>query len=259
MTMPPRSNRAGAGGPGPRRYTRPEVDLVALAQVSGRITGLTPLLRDPDRRAVEVDGAFAVSLHGETVILAGLKVGRVVAGPELVEAVRRDLEKRAWEAGLGLLAARGRTRREVERALARTYPDETVQRVLERLAGGGWLDDADYARRYVESRRDLGERRLVQDLTRRGVAREVSLAAVRETLGDVDAVANAREAAEHRLQHMTGADRQTAQRRLAGYLSRRGYGFETITAALGPLLKGLPSAPRSRKAGGLRRDGTEED
>ncbi len=256
--MPPRSNRARANGPGPRRQTRPELDLVALAQIAGRITGLTPLLRDPDRRAVEVDGAFAVSLHVETVVLAGLKVGRAVEGPVLVQAVVRDLEKRAWDAALGLLAARGRSRHEVERALARTYPGETVERVLERLTGGGWLDDADYARRYVESHRDLGERRLVQDLARRGVARETALAAVRETLGDVDAVAGAREAAAHRLQHMRDVDRQTAHRRLAGFLSRRGYSFETIAAALGPLLKDLPPAPHPRRAG-LWRPGAEED
>jgi len=257
--MEARNNTAGAGRPGPRRYTKAAVDLEALRHVSGQVTGLTPLKRDPDRRAVEVDGSFAVSLHLETVVLAGLKVGRVVDGLALVQAVLRDLHKQTWDAALGLLAARARTSREVERALSRSYPAETVQQVLERLAAGGWLDDADLAHRYVQTHQDLGERRLLQDLTRRGVAREVALSAIRDGLSQVDATEIAREAAAQRLAHMPNVDRPTAQRRLAGYLSRRGYGFETIAAALGPLLKDLPAAPFRRMGSGMRGAGAEED
>lgn len=246
------SKRSGAGSARPRsRNTAPDLEL--LAQLSGRITAMEPQQHDPKRRSIFIDGEFALGLHEETIILAKLKVGREVNGPQLVEALRRDEAKRAWDDALVMLGAAPRSRREVERKLARRYPPEVVQAVVERLAGGGWLDDAEFARGYVRAHGEFGERRLLQELARRGVAREVAQETVRSALGEVDATGQAREAAAQRLRRMAGVDRETAQRRLAGFLARRGYGFETISRALGPLLEELPHAPRPERRSSMGR------
>lgn len=237
------SKPAGAGRRGgPRRREKP--DLESLGQLSGRITALEPQAHDPKRRSVYIDGAYVLGLHEETIILARLKVGLQVDGPRLAEALRRDEAKRAWDDALTMLAATGHTQREVERRLERRYPAEVAQQVVDRLVGGGWLNDAEYARSYIRSHSDCGERKLLADLVRKGVAREVALVAVQEALGAVDATAQAREAAAARLQRISGVDRETARRRLSGYLLRRGYGFDVISRALEPLLQDLPAPPR---------------
>lgn len=247
--MVARSNSAGARFGGPRVRVKKAPDLEALAQLSGRITALEPQQKDPKRRSVFVDGEFVLGLHEETIILAKLKVGQQVDGPKLAEAVRRDEAKRAWDGALVYLGAAPRSRRDVERKLALRYPPEVVEGVIERLARGGWLDDAEFAAAYVRSRSEYGERRLLGDLARRGVAREVAARVVGEMLGAVDAVAQAREAVAGRLARMDGVDRETAQRRLTGFLARRGYGFDVISRALEPLLEGLPRAERARRWG----------
>ncbi|HYF91195.1 MAG TPA: regulatory protein RecX [Symbiobacteriaceae bacterium] len=243
------SNWAGARFGGPRVRARTAPDLEALAQLSGRITAIEPQQKDPKRRSVFVDGEFVLGLHEETIILAKLKVGQQVDGPKLAEAVRRDEAKRAWDGALGYLGAAPRSRRDVERKLARRYPPEVVSGVIERLEGGGWLDDAEFAAAYVRSRSEYGERRLLGDLARKGVAREVAARVVRELLGTVDAVIQAREAAAGRLSRMPGTDRATAQRRLTGFLARRGYDFATISRALEPLLAGLPRVEKPARWG----------
>jgi len=253
------SNTPGARFGGPRRRTQ-KVDLEALAQLSGKITAMEAQQKDPKRRSVFVDGEFALGLHEETVILAKLRVGQVVDGPTLVEAVKRDEAKRAWDDALVYLGAQARARKEVERKLARKYPAEVATQVVERLAGGGWLDDAEFARIYVRSHPEHGQRRLAVDLARRGVDRAIAATAVQELVGKQDAVAQAREAAASRLSRMTGVDRETAQRRLSGFLARRGYDFEAISGALAPLLQDLPRAPRpAPKRTGLSRWGRRQE
>jgi regulatory protein len=243
------SKSAGArfGGPRVRKSgaRREKPDLEGLAQLSGKITALEEQQHDPKRRSVYVDGQFVLGLHAETIILAGLKVGKVVDGPQLVQALKKDEAKRAWDDALVMLGAAPRTRREVTQRLSRRYDEELVAGVVERLVNGNWLDDAEYARAYVRSHGEHGERRLLLDLARKGVAREIGARAIQEELGQVDATAQAREAAAARLARMAGVDRDTAQRRLVGFLARRGYDFETISRALAPLLAELPRAPRS--------------
>ncbi|HWI64743.1 MAG TPA: regulatory protein RecX [Symbiobacteriaceae bacterium] len=224
-------------------------DLEALAQLSGKITAMEQQQKDPKRRSIFVDGEFVLGLHEETVILAKLRVGQTVDGTKLVEVLRRDEAKRAWDDALGFLSACARSRREVERKLARRYPPEVAAGVVERLANGGWLDDAEFAAVYVRSHAAYGERRLLTDLARKGVARETAARVVKELVGAVDAVEQAREAAQARFARMAGADRDTAQRRLSGFLARRGYDFETISRALAPLLADLPRVRKTRTWG----------
>lgn len=249
----------GTGSAGPRRRKGAErrpVDPEALRAVSGRITALEEQ-RNPERRSLYVDGEFVLGLHLETILRCRLKVGQMVEGEMLWQAYALDLEKQAWDAGLRLLAAAPRTRRELARRLGRTYPPETARRVVERLAEAGWLDDRAFAASYVRAHPDFGARRLLADLARKGVDRAVAAAVVEEERGESEAVEQARAVAAARLKRMGQVDRVTAGRRLAGFLGRRGFGPETLRAALEPLLRDLPApAARGRSASGLARSHT---
>lgn len=239
------SKRTGAGktGPLPSGGGRPPtVDLAALAMIEGRITGLEEQ-KDPQRRSLLVDGRFALGLDLETVFRCGFKVGQPVDGAALLKAYRIDQSKRAWDGALTLLAASPRTVNELGRRLGRTYAPEVVDEVIHRLLAGGWLDDRAYAESYIRFKREYGSRRLLADLIRKGIAREVASAAVQEALGAVNALEQAREVAARRLAKLGGVDRQTAWRRLMSYLARRGFGPEVISRALEPLLRDLPEGP----------------
>lgn len=250
--MSERGRDGSAGARRGRRAARRQVDPEALRQIAGRITAIAEQ-RDPERRSVFVDGEFVLGLSLETILRCGLKVGLPVDGETLLAAYGMDLERQAWEAGLRLLAAAPRTRREVALRLGRRYPPETVERVLERLTAAGWLDDRAYAVGYVRSHPDYGSRRLLADLIRKGVDRETAAAAVASERGAEEAVEHARAVAEARLRRMTGVDRTTAARRLAGYLARRGFGPEAVRAAVQPLVAGLPDQAPARRTRGLQR------
>src|SRR4051812_28144084 len=72
--------------------------------------------------------------------------------PSTSESSRRDEQARAL--CLRLLTARSRTRAELADQLAkRGYPDDVSNRILDRLAAVGLVDDVDFAEQWVQSRR----------------------------------------------------------------------------------------------------------
>ncbi|OBA72228.1 recombination regulator RecX [Mycobacterium sp. 1554424.7] len=136
-------------------------------------------------------------------------------------------EEQARALCLRLLTARSRTRAELSGQLSkRGYPDDVAERVLDRLADVGLVDDADFAEQWVESRRaraGKSRRALAAELRTKGVDNEVITA----VLGGIDAGAE-RDRAEQlvraKLRRETlRDDDERVSRRLVGMLARRGY------------------------------------
>lgn len=107
--------------------------------------------------------------------------------------------------------------------------------VLDRLAEAGLIDDADFARQWVQQRHGFsgkGRRALEQELRRKGVSQEDSAAAL-ETVTADDEYERATELVRRKLRSLpTGLDREKAIRRLVGMLARRGYGHSVAYAVV---------------------------
>ena len=97
-----------------------------------------------------------------------------------------DPESVARKILLDQLTGRARTRHELAAKLAaKGVPDEIAGRLLDRFTEVGLIDDAAFARLWVESRQSgkgLARRALAAELRRKGVADEV----VREVLDDLE-------------------------------------------------------------------------
>ncbi len=141
---------------------------------------------------------------------------------------------------LDSLTGQARTRKELADKLAkREVPDEVAAELLDRFTEVGLIDDASYARQWVESRhrsRGLAPRALAQELRRKGVGDDEAKAAL-EQIGDDDQRVAARALVDKKLRSMRGLDPQVATRRLAGLLARKGYSaglaFSVVREALG--------------------------
>ncbi|MFM8515148.1 MAG: regulatory protein RecX [Actinomycetota bacterium] len=132
-----------------------------------------------------------------------------------------------------------RTRSELARDLARRgVPDEVSTSVLDGLQECGLIDDDQFAHLWVESRhrgRGLARGALRRELADRGVSPEIVSAAL-EQIDSESEITRAHVLAERRLRTMTGCDRPTRQRRLSGYLARRGYSGSVIATVLSDVL-----------------------
>jgi regulatory protein len=120
----------------------------------------------------------------------------------------------------------------------RGIPDDVAENVLGRFTGAGLIDDAAFARAWVDSRhhgRGLSSRALTAELRQRGVDEDQIREAVDE-LGPDAEVETARRLVERKLAATLGQAPEARVRRLAGMLARKGYppglAFRVIREAL---------------------------
>ena len=137
-----------------------------------------------------------------------------------------DPEAAALEICLRLLTAAPRTRAQLDQALRRRgMAQSAADAALDRLAGAGLIDDAAFARAWVDTRhrgRGLARRALTAELRQRGVDEGDVRAAVAD-LGPEQEAASARRLVEAKLAATRSRPLATRMRRLTGLLARKGY------------------------------------
>jgi regulatory protein len=154
------------------------------------------------------------------------KAPKASTTPETAGTQTGDPEAQARQICLHLLTIAPRTRAQLAQALHRRgVPDQAAEAVLSRFADVGLIDDAAFARAWVESRhysRGLSRRSLSAELRRQGVQSEEIREAV-DTLDPELEAATARRLAEQKMAGTRGQPPEVRVRRAAGALARKGY------------------------------------
>ncbi|QGG43257.1 regulatory protein RecX [Aeromicrobium yanjiei] len=138
------------------------------------------------------------------------------------------------------LAVTARSRADLEQALAKKHvPAEVARAILDKFEDAGLVDDAEFARSWVQSRqrsKGLSSRVLAMELRRKGVDEEIA----REALDELDPAVEleaAHRLVQTKLRSMSALDDTTKIRRLTGLLARKGYSpqiaFDVVRQELG--------------------------
>ncbi len=191
-----------------------------------KITDIKQQVKNPERYSIYVDGKFCFGLSEAGLLASGIRVGNEYTSSELdalKDTARRD---KAYNQALGLIARRPRSVWEIETYLRRKEYDKGItEEVLQRLSSAGWLDDHDFARKWVDNRRLLkqtSKRRLQQELRAKRVSDEAIQGALSEDDTDervVLADLAKRKYAQTRYQDQT---------KLMQYLLRQGFNYEDV-------------------------------
>ena len=138
---------------------------------------VTRLEKRGRRVRVFLDGAYAFSLSPLVLGRTGLHCDRCLTDHEIEELKAEDIFQRALDAALNYLSYRPRTESELRRRLAgREVPKEVMEAVMGRVRELGLLDDAAFARLWVQDRERLSPRgtlALRHELRRKGVSAEL--------------------------------------------------------------------------------------
>ncbi|HET8521929.1 MAG TPA: RecX family transcriptional regulator [Thermomicrobiales bacterium] len=205
---------------------------------AGQITRLSPQTHDPDRLNVELDGEFAFGIGAELAEATGLAAGMNLTVEQVKELLARDQVGKAIEAAIRLLTRRPRSEREIRQRLRQKgFDAPAIDAAIARLEDWRYLDDADFARFWVENReshKPRGRRLLEQELRQKGIDRDL----ITETIdaAELDERAAALDLGRAKLRTYGGLDTMTTRRRLGSYLARRGYDFSVVRATLDQLL-----------------------
>jgi len=147
-------------------------------------------------------------------------------------------KRSTYERALDMLEARARGVAELRRLLIKKgEPEADVDEAIARLRAAGVLDDANFARQLTRSKAlgaGLSRRRIQQELSKRGVARDVSDEAIGQVFDEegVDEDASIERVARKKMRMLMKVDSQTRKRRLYAFLARRGYDADDILRVL---------------------------
>lgn len=180
---------------------------------------------------------------------------REVREPEPVAAAEAEAahgsggpERSANEQGVRLLARKALSSGELRRELLALGHDEVeTEAVIDEFITGLYLDDTGLARALTEGLRERkrASRAQVRAKLRERLLPDSAIDAALSDLDDDDEYELLRETAQGRARRLGGLDRQTAERRLLGYLARRGWSGERATRACREALDGLGGPSRS--------------
>jgi regulatory protein len=213
------------------------------------ITRIEPLRPRGLRVLVHLDDGEPFEVTLEALELSRLGVGDPLPPDARRHLLEADANVRVREAALSLLSHRARTRRELKTKLRQKgFGVERIDACLDRLEQRGLLDDEAVAAAFVRDRlrhRPRGKARLVSELRAKGVDAGTAHETIDQVFEDEGAsdVELASESAEGWIRRQGvalvaalagpgGPERDKARRRLHGYLSRRGFRGDALTAAM---------------------------
>lgn len=187
------------------------------------ITELSVQKKNQGRVNVYTDGHFLCGMELTTVIDNHLKVGQHIEIEQLSHIQFESEKQTAAEKAMTYAARCMKTERQVVNYLKdKGYMPEIVDYALAILKEYRYIDDAEYARTYLETSEGKGRNKIYYDLMQRGIARDI----IEETLCALseDVQIKACRAAAEKYVRGKVIDRKLTQKL---FTHLRGKGFDT--------------------------------
>ncbi len=190
-----------------------------------------------DRYNVFVDGKFAAAFSANILATSGLAAGDTIKPGQLEQFVERDAYSKVLTKAYDYLSRRPHSTGELRTKLKRKeYEPALIDETLEHLTELGYLNDAEFARRWIDSRgSSRGPALLRQELRQKQLPGEVIDQALSDDRSQRDEVAEAEDLARRRLERLGNEPWESVYAKLSGYLSRRGYPYGTVRQVLATL------------------------
>lgn len=195
------------------------------------ITAIKAQVKRPERISIFVDGAYSFSLSQTQLFDEKLRVGLEIDKERLADLQRVSDFGKAYERVLNYIMIRPRSTREVQDYCRRKQIDPAdCQRIINKLAKFGYINDKQFAKAWVESRRltkAMSERALKMELKRKGITDAIiSEVLTPESYSNDEALRKLIEKKQKLSRYK--ADPQ----KLMQYLARQGFGYDDIKTAM---------------------------
>jgi regulatory protein len=206
----------------------------------GVITSLEPQRRN-GRTNIFIDGEFVLGVQTPVIEDQGLRVGQEISEVELKAVTRDEERRRAINNAVKMLESRSRSRAEIlNRLNERGYQQDVIDAVLAQLQRAGLIDDEAFAKEWVGARsranEPVGKVRLKHELKLKGISPDLMETVLLEVDPNLEMDQAIRAARRHARPYSDVKGWMTERQRLIGYLQRRGYGWETTSAAIRQVL-----------------------
>ncbi len=195
-----------------------------------KITAIKQQVKRHDRYSIYGDGKYLFSFSEAELLASGVRIGQELDDSKLSTLKDKAVLDKAFDRALNLISHRMRSEWELREYLKRKNYDEGVQEAVTiRLENRGYINDSEFAQRWVETRRLLkptSKRRLIQELRQKRITDDI----IQQTLeaDETDELEVLRDLIERkRKQTIYQNDLKLMQ-----YLARQGFSYDDIKIAL---------------------------
>lgn len=195
-----------------------------------KVTKIEAQVKQKGRYSIFVDDKFAFGLSELGLINSGLRIGQEFSAAELDKLKESAKTDKIYNMTLGLVARRPRSEWEIRDYLKRKEIESQVaDEIVEQLRSKDFINDYDFAKRWVESRR------LLKQMSRRKLETELRIKRVSDTI--VKQVLQEDETNDYdvlmlEIEKKRRQTRYQDDQKLMQYLARQGYGYDDIKRAL---------------------------
>ena len=192
-----------------------------MAQI---ITDLITYKRNSGRVCLYLNDQYAFTV--KLLDSAGLKKGQVIDDGRISELKKEHDRYQAYSRAIHYISFRPRSRQEVERYLTgKGFRGEVIANTVARLAGENHINDEDFARLWISSRKlhkPKSRSALRYELRQKGIDSETVAAA----LVDIDDNEMARKIVEKRLRRWSRLNPEELKKKVINYLKTCGFSYE---------------------------------
>ena len=195
-----------------------------------KVTNIKQQEKRKDRYSIFVEGKYTFSLSESALLEQKISVGQELDKAQLQDFKQLSADDKAYGNALRYAIIRPRSTWEMRTYLKRKKVDEPVaEKLLNKLTSNNLLDDASFAKSWVENRRllkSISKRRLQMELRQKRVPDET----IEQTLASD-------ETDDHQtLKTLVVKKRQQSRYqdnlKLMQYLARQGFNYDDIKSAL---------------------------
>lgn len=182
---------------------------------------------------VYLDGQFAFVLYKGELSRYHIAVGEELSELVYQQILKEVLLKRAKLRAMHLLNSMGRTENQLRDKLKQSlYPEEVIEAAMNYVKSFGYVNDAEYARSFIDSRKDRkSKRELYMQLGQKGIAKD-TLNQIFEEYYDVEDSREAIEAIMRKRRYDPEKATNVETQKIMGYLMRKGFAYDDIRKVL---------------------------
>ena len=186
---------------------------------------------------VVLDDYTVLELDSFSVSQSGIEAGEDAEDAVIAELIFTSECIKAQKIALKYLNLKMRTEKQLEKYLkGKGFSPESIQNTLDNMKQWGYIDDAAYARAYIDYRLSCSKkswRAIFYDLKAEGINEDT----IEEVTGEYDAdeYLRARDVAARAL---NGKSDEASLRRLNGLLARNGFGWDVVNQVVNEASRG---------------------
>jgi len=195
-----------------------------------QITAIKTQVKREGRYSIFVDGEYGFSLSADALLSEKLVVGQELTPADVKNYKKLSADDKAYNLALAFVARRMRSEGELHDYFRRKkYEPELASQLIARLKQAGFVDDYEFAKRWIENRRLLKAtsiKKLRLELRQKHVENDT----IQQVLEEDEA--DERDVLRELVAKKRTQTRYRDEQKLMAYLARQGFNYDDIKSVL---------------------------